>query len=1195
VTAIEIQLLGRFCVRKSGAEIPPATFRGRLVRVLVRLLVTRRGCFVARDVLAEALWPDRMPADPAANLWTLIGRARAALGDASLIVTGPGGYSFVAGDGCVVDTEVFLAAVQAGQDHLAAGRIAAASGEFRSALERWAGEPLAEDAYDDWAQEPRAVLSRAYLLALEGGAEAALASGEPGQAVVLAERAIARERLREPAALLLARAQAGSGDLAASLRTIDALRRRLAEEAGLELSPEAVSLETSLQRGEPVAGAAHPAAVASPGPALEGLGSTVPMPLLLTEVGRIFVGRDAELDRLGRLWKEAVAGERRVVLLAGEPGVGKTRLAAELAARTHKEGAVVLAGRCDEDLGVPYQPFVEALRHFVDHAPVGELKYRLGRYGGELARLMPDLNERVPALASPLQSDPETERYRLFDAVAGWMATASSVDNLLLLLDDLQWAAKPTLLLLRHLLRAPDTKRVLILGIYRDTELDHDHPLTGVLADLRGQGGIERISLSGLDDHGVRALAEQAAGHALDDHDVALMRAIREETEGNPFFVREVFRHLVETGAVERRQEGWTSRMPAAQLRIPESVRDVVGRRLSRLSDEARRALRVAAVTGAEFDVGVVSTAGAFDEETLLGALEEAGGARLLNEVSATRYRFAHALVRITLYESLTAARRVALHRQVAGAIETLHARALDDHLPALAHHWARASGPSGDTARAVHYAARAGDRALAQLAHDEAVVYYRQALELLDVSGPAVDDQPRCELLISLGESQRRAGDPAFRETLLTAAHLAVETGDAERLTRAALANQRGIYSMAGAVDPDRVTMLEAAVAAQGDSRGADRARLLAELARETLFAGDSERTRRLADNALEIIERHEEPTARAQVLIAVATAIWGPDTIAERLDLTAQLLDAAHAADDPVLSFWAYLYRAFVTFEVPDRAEVAQCVALVQERADELRQPVLGWLSRMASANLAAASGRLAESQGLAAESYRLGQSTGQPDAAVYFGANQLVVRLHQGRMGEVADDLDRATESAPAMTLSWRTWRAVLHCEEGQQTEARPLFEAAMAQLPDEPKDPLWLPAVVRLAAVCAHLADADRALQLSKILAPYEHQAAATGATWFGSVSHYLGLLATVLGEFDTADDCFVRAEDTHEGFGAVPWTARTRLEWANMLLIWRRPGDVDRARRRLGQALAAARELGLGGVKWRAVTLLRDCS
>jgi tetratricopeptide (TPR) repeat protein len=399
----------------------------------------------------------------------------------------------------------------------------------------------------------------------------------------------------------------------------------------------------------------------------------------------------------------------------------------------------------------------------------------------------------------------------------------------------------------------------------------------------------------------------------------------------------------------------------------------------------------------------------------------------------------------------------------------------------------------------------------------------------------------------------------------------------------------------MAGAVDPDRVTMLEAAVAAQGDSRSAEHAGLLAQLARETLFAGDSDRTRQLADEALDIIGCHEEHAARAEVLIAIATAIWGPDTIAERLDVTAQLIAAAEAADDPVLSFWASLFRAVVTFEVPDCAEVTRCIAVAQERADELRQPVLGWMSRMVASNLANACGRLRESEDLASESYRLGLATGQPDAAVYFGANQLLLHLHRGRLGEVADDLDRAAASAPEMTLSWRTWRAVMYCEEGQRTDARPLFEAAMAQLADEPKDFLWLPAVVRLAAVCAYLVDADRALQLSKILAPYEHQAAATGGTWFGSVSHYLGLLATVLGEFDRADDLFSHAEDMHEGFGAAPWTARTRVEWAHMLLARGRPGDVDRARRRLGQAIAAAREIGLSGVERRAVTLLQDCS
>ncbi|MGH9002947.1 MAG: BTAD domain-containing putative transcriptional regulator, partial [Acidimicrobiia bacterium] len=311
MAVIEIQLLGRFSVRKSGEEIPPARFGGRLVRVLVRFLVTRRGGFVSRNVLAEALWPERMPADPTASLWTLIRRARAALGDPALIVTGPGGYSFAGGEACVVDTEVFLAAVQAAHDHLVAGRVAAAFGEFRSALERWAGEPLAEDAYDDWAQEPRAVLTRAYLLALEGGAEAALALGEPGQAVVLAERGVAREPLRESAALLLARALAASGDLVAALRTIDALRGRLAEEAGLGLSPHAVALETRLQRGEPVPGTPRPPAMAPLRPAFEGLA---------------FVGRDEEL---GAVLAAVCGAEPGTVLVAGSAGTGKSRLLAE--------------------------------------------------------------------------------------------------------------------------------------------------------------------------------------------------------------------------------------------------------------------------------------------------------------------------------------------------------------------------------------------------------------------------------------------------------------------------------------------------------------------------------------------------------------------------------------------------------------------------------------------------------------------------------------------------------------------------------------------------------------------------------------------------------------------------------------------------------------------------------------------------
>jgi len=249
--------------------------------------------------------------------------------------------------------------------------------------------------------------------------------------------------------------------------------------------------------------------------------------------------------------------------------------------------------------------------------------------------------------------------------------------------------------------------------------MTHDHPLVELVADLRRQGGVERLSLSGLDDLGVAAFVEQASGRALDDAGLALARAVYEETEGNPFFVLEVLRHLIETGAVEWDGAVWKPRLPVEQLGIPEGVREVVGRRLARLSDGANQALRVASVVGPEFELGVVEAAGGLTEEGLLAVVEEAATARVVTEVSATRYRFAHALIRATLYESLSAARQVALHRKVAEAIEAEYP-GRDDYLTALAHHWQQA----GEAAKEAEYAERAGVLALHSGACQEAIVH---------------------------------------------------------------------------------------------------------------------------------------------------------------------------------------------------------------------------------------------------------------------------------------------------------------------------------------------------------------------------------------------------------------------------------------------------------------------------------------
>jgi class 3 adenylate cyclase len=872
--------------------------------------------------------------------------------------------------------------------------------------------------------------------------------------------------------------------------------------------------------------------------------SSIPLPAFLTDLGRIFVGRDGQLERLGLLWKEAAAGERRVTFLAGEPGVGKTRLAAELAARVHEDGATVLVGRCDEDLGVPYQPFVEALRQFVDHTPPAALLDRLGRYAGELARLIPELPAQLPGLPPAVQSDPETERYRLFDAVAAWLGLVSTDEPLLLVLDDLQWAAKPTLLLLRHVISSTDPRRLLVLGTYRDTELGHDHPLGDLLADLRRQRAVERLSLLGLDSSGVAAYLEQAAGHALDDDDLALARAIHEETEGNPFFVREVLRHLTETGAVTEQAGRWGVRQAIEDVGIPEGVREVVGRRLSRLSPGANRLLEVGAVAGLEFEMRILQAVEDLADDELVASFEEATGSRLVIEVGGAeaRYRFAHALVRDTLYSGLSAARRVTLHRRVAEAIETLHAGALEKHLPALAHHWALAAAPAAETARAVDYAARAGDQALAQLANDDAVRYYRKALELLAMIEGADGGDRRLELMIGLGEAQRRAGEPASRTTLLDACGLARRLGRGEAMARAALANSRGTFSELGVVDTDRVRALEDAIAVSGDGDPARRARLLALLAVELLWSADPARCRDLSDEALTLARRHGDSRVLGSVIAFRWATLWHPRWAVERLHLAEELLSLADATGDPSFRFWGLWRRSLALMELADGEAAAQSREAARRQADDLGQPFLMWCVLISLISAAVAAGRLDESESImgGVPDFRI------PDADTLATAGLAGIRYEQDRLGELDSLLERTVERLPRVPL-FRALLALAYLERGRADEARATYRSLGRNLTELVFDYFAAPTAAVVATVCSRLDDADGAARLYEFLAPYADQVACHPGVWFGSYSHHLGLLATTLGRLPEADAHFAAAAATHERLGASTWLARTRRE------------------------------------------------
>ena len=479
--------------------------------------------------------------------------------------------------------------------------------------------------------------------------------------------------------------------------------------------------------------------------------------------------------------------------------------------------------------------------------------------------------------------------------MAAWLAAMSSPAGVLLVLDDLHWE-KPTLLLLRHLVRSPESMRLFVIGTYRDTDLDRTHPLAEMLADLRRESGVERLALSGLDVSGVNELLANVSGERMDDRAADLAQLLWSETEGNPFFVQEILRNLVESGRIVQRDGVWTTDLEVAELGVPEGVREVVGRRLIRLSESANAVLALASIVGASFDVDVLAAVSDLDEDAVLDALDTATAASLLRESSSGAYEFTHALVRSTLYDELSATRRARRHRQVAEAYE----RRGDADMATLAYHFRWAGVVD---ARAVDYAAAAGEQALGQLAFDQAVTFFAQALEAADdVESGA---ERRCALLISLGTAQRLAAVPAFRETLLRAARLAQELGDAEKLAQAALANSRGFQSITGSLDEERVEILEAALDALGRGDSPVRARLLSVLGMELIYSDAELRRVELADESVAMARRLRDDVCLLEVWNNAQGTTLTSERVPELLRQGSELLELAERVGDPAELF--------------------------------------------------------------------------------------------------------------------------------------------------------------------------------------------------------------------------------------------------------------------------------------------------
>src|ERR1700729_3548173 len=777
-----IQLCGRLAVELDGVELVQS-LRGKQVPLLLAYLVLNRDRPVGREELIGALWPETAPRSQDAAMRTLLSRLRSALGRD--IVSGRDELGLSLPEPAWVDEEAAASEVWRAQRAFDAGD-ARGAGALAQVPLNIASRGLLPGTHATWLEPRRQELSDIRLQALEviGRAGLQLGGAQLGSVERAARTLIDSEPYRESGYVLLMAALEAQGNVAEGLRVFEQLRALLRDELGVAPSPEAIGAHERLLN--------PPAARESLTTAATAAEIEVPAELAAAASGPL-VGRQAEMERL-EAWYSAPPNSERVMLLAGDPGVGKTRLLAETAVRAFASGAIVLAGRAPEETLVPYQPFLEALGHYVFRAPLEELRSVAREDGAELGRLIPELRRRVPELPPPDPGDPETDRYRLFEAVAGLLAEISAAVPVLIVLDDLQWADRPTLLLLRHLARSPHNTRVSIMGAYRDVD-QWSEGFDAALAGLRRERLMVQLDVSGLPEDEAMELVRLRVGGTPS---LAFVQALYRETEGNPFFIEEIVRHLTDAGV--RSQDAGAGDLE--RVGLPEDVRDVISRRLDRLDPGAIEWLRVAAVIGRDFDSALLERVLGFDEDRFLAALEDALDAGLVAEAPGDpgRYSFAHALIRETLYGGMSSTRRARVHRRVGVALESGPTPPDESLIGALALHFTRAADPE-DAERAIRYGLRAGGQATQMLANEEAAAHHARALEVLDRSDPEALRR-RCDLLLELGEAQVRSGErPLAWATLREAATLAAELGDKGSLVRAAIGASRRYVQPPGGV----------------------------------------------------------------------------------------------------------------------------------------------------------------------------------------------------------------------------------------------------------------------------------------------------------------------------------------------------------------------------------------------------------
>ena len=1118
----EITLCGRLSVTWDGESLGEK-LPGRQGRILFAYLVLNRSHPVRRDELVEALWADEgLPSGGEALLAPPLSRLRKALGAGRL--EGRSELSLQLGPDAVIDWEIAQSSLEAAQGLLAAGDSA---GAYEKAIEAEAilSGGLLPGLEARWIEEQRAILEELRLTALETVARsgAGLGAGERARAERAARSAVDASPFRESARVAQIEVMKAQGNIAEALRSYEELRVLLREELGTYPSRELTALHEQLLNAHEDSREAKPA---SPGTSPVKR-STVPVGEMIDPriSAHSLVGRKEILEVLGQELELATSGELRIALLGGEGGAGKTRLAAELA--SSRDDITVLYGRCEPDEVRPFRIWSGLLRTALDQAGELDVEKIVGADGPTLARILPELIGRMKLPAPGPPADLESERQALFGAVLRVIGRLTTVQPLLIILDDLHWADRSTLMLLTSLAGDNPPKGVLALGIYRDTETPPDSYLFEAMVYLQRHLPTVRLKVELLETSEVRELIS-------DRIDGSLAPALHDQTGGNPFLIEQMVRNIQETGDADPES-------------APVEVREVISRRVARLPDGAPELLSRAALIGREFDLPLLMATTGEDEDRVIEILDAAVAAGLLDESTEMpgRYAFIHALLRSTLSSGLSLTRLAQVHRNIGEAIER-QARP-GARLGEMAWHFGHAGPAESD--RAILYATRAAAQAEARLAYDEAVGFYEDAIRACRSDEP-VDQSELAKLLLSRAEAEWRIGElQKAGDTFFEAARAARESGVPSLLARAAIGTCWGSWE---SFDADRVVqavLLEEALAVIGEQDGPLRAKLMAYLAHILYFGGGcSERAIGLVEEAHSMALRLGDPETEFTVLTATQFFMVERQNADRRMTSGNRCVEIAEESDDPEDLAEALAWRSVTWLSKGMCAEAD---------ADQARHALLN--KTLPQITVAAAAMRAVRcfiegnwDEGERLTDEFLARDIPQSARIAMEDAVHYQVRAQQGRLNEYLDHLERKAAVAEAWD-TWPVWRIGLllgKWQDGRFDEVRrELGEINYIELDEVPQmDILYHPFCGAASMLAFEMEDATGAAKLTGMMEPYSGEWSICGpaGSTFGPIDLLLGEMFMLQGKYREAATYFERAVDNCEEMRAMPYLARAQL-------------------------------------------------